>query len=172
MEDLYYEQIVEKEGEKKAGAVKMLIIVAAMFLLFTGLMRMNSVLMFAGVIVGLAGFYFVVPLMYVEFEYLYMSKELTVDRIFNKEKRRKAGNWSLESMEIIAPLGHEDLAYYLKQDGNKKNIHDFTSGVNPGAVFVIVLKDKDNTQIYFEPNDEILRAIRQQFPRQARYNIV
>ena len=101
-----------------------------------------------------------------EYEYLYISKELSVDRIYNKERRKKMGSWDLTNMEIMAPEGSG--ALWINKD-KKSVVKDFTSQTEGGQVYVIIMKDKDSTRIRFEPDSDILRAIKSQFPRQARY---
>ena len=167
MEEQYYEQIVEKNNEKNIAACRMGVVVLSIGLFAAGYVLMKGMLFLAGVVVALAGFMVVVPRFYVEYEYLYMSKELSVDRIFNKESRKKAGSWDLNSMVLMARQDSPELASYKDRQGGL--VLDFTSGEADRDVFVIVMNDQKNTMIRFEPNEAITKAIRQQFPRQAKY---
>ena len=168
VEELYFEQIVERESEGKAGVVRMIVMTLSLIFLAGALMTPFGFLFPLALATAFVGFYFVVPLMYVEYEYLYMSKELTVDKIFNKERRKRVGSWDLNNMEIMALAGSDDLRSYENRQINKKNDYDFTSLTEGKNVYVIYMNDKGGTRIAFEPNDEILKTIRSQFPRQAK----
>ena len=78
------------------------------------------------------------------------------------------GSWDLNNMEIMALAGSDDLRSYENRQINKKNDYDFTSLTEGKNVYVIYMNDNGGTRIAFEPNDEILKTIRSQFPRQAK----
>lgn len=166
MDELYVEQIVKKEENKFAGLVKAAVIAVVVILFLAGVMTMHSVLMLLGIVVGFAGFYFIFPRLSVEFEYLYVSKELTIDKIYNKETRKLAGEWNLTSMELFAPVNSSAFDEYRNRTGNTEL--DFTSGTNEEAKYAIVINDKKLTIIYIEPDDELKAAIKSQFPRQSK----
>ncbi len=166
MDEMYFEQIVEKNNEKNIAICRFAIVLGSIGLFAAGYFLMKGTLFLAGVVLALAGFMVIIPRFYVEYEYLYMSKELSVDKIYNKESRKKMGSYELTGMTVMAKEGSDELKYVENRQGV---VHDYTSGDNENGVYVIVMNDQKGTRIRFEPNEEILKAIRQQFPRQAKY---
>ena len=56
---------------------------------------------------------------YIEYEYLYLDKTFSVDKITNKSKRKKIAEYSLENMEVLAPIGSHHLDSYENRQGIK-----------------------------------------------------
>jgi len=166
MDELYVEQIVKREDNRLAGLIKAAVIAVVVLLFLAGVMTMHSVLMLVGIAIGFAAFYFIFPRLSVEFEYLYVSKELTIDRIYNKETRKTAGEWNLTSMELFAPVSSSAFDSYRNRKGN--TVLDFTSGTNEEGKYAIVINDKKLTILYIEPDEELKAAIKSQFPRQSK----
>ncbi len=165
MED-YYEQIIKCDNEKTMGIIRLVIGCITLALIATSYFLGLPTLFLLALAVLVVGFFVVLPMFNMEYEYLYISKELSVDRIYNKERRKKMGSWDLTNMEIMAPEGSD--ALWINKD-KKSVVKDYTSQTDGGQVYVIIMKDKDSTRIRFEPDSDILRAIKSQFPRQARY---
>ena len=90
----------------------------------------------------------------IEYEYLYCERELSVDKIMNKSKRKNAGKFEVERMEILAPMG----SYHLDEFKNKtyKEL-DFSSGTEnkPEKRYVLYYDGKD--KVVLEPNEEIIQ---------------
>ena len=51
-----------------------------------------------------------------EYEYLYLDKELSVDKIMAKSKRKRVGTYSLDRMEVFAPV----YSYHLDNFKNRQ----------------------------------------------------
>lgn len=165
MDDFYIEQVVKKKDSPLAGVVKAVWGALTFSLFAGGLLSGAALLLIIGLVVGMGGYYFVLPLLSVEYEYLYLTKELSVDKILNKEKRKKCGNWSLTNMEIMAREGSDELKGYEKRECTTYN---FTSGKPSDSRYVIILNDQRLTRIIFDPNEAMLKGIRDQFPRQVK----
>jgi hypothetical protein len=165
MED-YYEQIIKCDNEKTLALIRLAIGCVTLLLIAVSYFLGVPTLFLAALAVLIIGLFVVLPQFNMEYEYLYISKELSVDRIYNKERRKKMGSYDLTNMEIMAPEGSD--ALWINKDA-KSVVHDYTSQSKNGQVYVIIMKDKDSTRIRFEPDSDILRAIKSQFPRQARY---
>ena len=54
---------------------------------------------------GSGAAYFVFRNSEVEFEYLYVTNQLTIDWIYGKTKRKKAWEGSMDEIQIVAPTG-------------------------------------------------------------------
>ena len=164
MDDYYVEQLVKRIPGNKEMLIKAASIGLSAMLVISGLFLFGN-----GLVVGLgaiAGFmcYLLLPNLNVEFEYLYLEKELDVDRIYNMEKRKKAGEFPLEKLEIMAPLNSHSLDQY-----NSRIIktYDFTSKVADAKVFALIINDGGCKKVLIEPNDALLRAIKNHFPRKV-----
>lgn len=101
----------------------------------------------------------------VEYEYLYVSGQLSIDKIMGRAKRKKAWEASMEEIKVIAPSDSYVLKDY-RVSGSKKM--DFSSG-SPGAkTYTVIHQSGANaTEIIFEPNDKMLQCFRQTAPRKV-----
>lgn len=165
MDELYVEQIVKRKESPFAGAIKTAIVVVTIILFGLGIFMMNALMMLLGFAAGFAGFYLLLPRLNVEYEYLYVSKELSVDTIYNKESRKKSGEWNLTNMELFVPVDSPRFEEYKNRISG--NVLDFTSKEEGADKYVMIINDKKQTVIYLEPNEELVKAVRSQFPRQT-----
>lgn len=166
MDEAYFEQIVRREDDKNAGLWKSLYIILSALLLFAGTFGGMFLLLVPGLAVLFGGFFFLLPRLHQEYEYLYINKEFSVDCILNKESRKSMGTWNLNSMEIMAPLGSARLREYDKRECKAFN---FSSHVEKKGQYVIIINDSNWTRILIEPDEQMLKAISNQFPRKV-YN--
>ena len=90
----------EKTVQCDESAAGFLIVLAVIFFLLS----MLNALMWLGVAAAGIGAYFTSLNASVEFEYLYVDKEISVDKILNKTKRKKVEKFETERMEIFAPI--------------------------------------------------------------------
>lgn len=161
MNEAYYEIMVAR---KKSQALTMIKIV-------TAAMAVSSViLMFLGfawgiVLAAVLGVfsYIAGQKNSVEYEYLYVDKELQIDRILAKSKRKTMENLDLNELVILAPMRSHELDYY--RNGNYKKA-DYSSGeeTKEASRYMLIVKDK---QIIFEPTEELVKTIRMFAPRKV-----
>jgi len=101
----------------------------------------------------------------VEFEYLFVTNSLSIDRIYGRSKRKKAWEGSMEGIQIVAPTGSTEA-----RDHETKNMKllDFSSHV-PGAKTYTLISQSgaETTKIIFEPNDKLLQCMRMTAPRKV-----
>ena len=62
----------------------------------------------------------------VEFEYLYIGREITIDKIMGKSTRKRVGTYDISSMEIFAPYISHRLDAYKSRKVEEK---DYSIGV-------------------------------------------
>ena len=65
-----------------------------------------------------------------------MNGDIDVDKIMNRQKRKKAASYDLEELEIAAPTGSHELDSYLA--GGKLKLEDFTSGAENVKSWTII----------------------------------
>ncbi len=162
MSEVYVEWLVKRvstglDKVKRAACAIVLSLLAITFFL-TG----NIVIMILAIAVA-AGTYFVFLTTDVEFEYLYVDKELSVDKIFSKSRRRKGGKFEMDGVEIIAPMNSAKLDNFK----NKQcKVMDYSSGVAKNENR-FVMYYKGNVKVIFDPSKELMEAMRYGAPHKV-----
>ena len=110
------------------------------------------------------GAYFVYLNASIEYEYLYVDKEISIDKVLAKSRRKKAGSYSLEQMEIFAPLNSHRLDSYRNR---QLKTQDYSSGIaaQPEKRYMMIWNG--DTKIILEPNAEMVKAIQSVAPRKV-----
>lgn len=100
----------------------------------------------------------------VEYEYLYLDKEITIDKVMNKAKRKRVAVYEVDKMEIFAPINSHQLDSYKHRTA--KEI-DYSSGVanQPDRRFVFFYNGVE--KIIIEPNPELVKAVKTIAPRKV-----
>ena len=161
MNDTYVEWLIERKTPGYAGIVRIGIYAFAAVFFLAGLFMMIPFLFIPGIAVAAAG-YFLLPRLNVEFEYLYLQRSLSIDRIFSKEKRKKAAEYDLDKMEIFAEEGAWQFDQYKNM--TLKTL-DFTSGYPDRRRFVMVIREGgEGLKVLLEPDQKIVDAIKQIYP--------
>ena len=113
MSDSYVEWLVKAKQPAWAKILKVLLItltVLSCLVMFVFIIFL-PVALAAGV-----GAYFLNMYTDLEYEYLYLDKELSVDKIMAKSKRKRVGTYSLDRMEVFAPV----YSYHLDNFKNRQ----------------------------------------------------
>ena len=97
----------------------------------------------------------------IEYEYLYVDKEISIDKVLAKSRRKKAASYSLEQMEIFAPLNSHRLDSYKNRQ--MKTI-DYSSGIaaQPERRYMMIWNG--DTKLILEPNAEMVSKLREIYP--------
>lgn len=99
----------------------------------------------------------------VEFEYLYVEKTLSIDKILGKSKRKKAWEGKMDDIQVIAPTGSYALNDY--QSPGSKTL-DFSSQMSGAGTYTAIVRTGSETlRIIFEPDDKMIQCFRQTAPR-------
>lgn len=161
LNESYAECLVKKKTPGSSVIVKILlavgILLTAASILWIGLFGFLA-------FIGMCAFaYHMVQNMNVEFEYLLVDRTFSVDRIFSKTRRKKAAEYTLEDIQVIAPVTSGHIKEYEHQ---VKKVTDYTSG-DPGAVryAFIYTKSGAGEKVLFEPDEKMVRCFRQMAPR-------
>ena len=102
MTDMYSELLVKKETTGKDQAIKILIIALIVLTAAAGLL-ITPLAWVLTIGLGIAA-YFVLPLLDLEYEYVFVNGELDIDRIASKAKRKRMKSFDLAKMEMMAPV--------------------------------------------------------------------
>lgn len=159
MEDLYIEQIVEKEESKKDRIKKIIIVIIACVIsvllshpnLFGGPINASPLI----IVVAIAANYFFKRLN-IEYEYLYTNGILDIDCIYNKAKRKNIFSAKVSEFIVMAHINDtEHLSGY-----SALPIKNFSSGEIYGNTYMfITYYKKEKIKVIIEPNEKLLKGM-------------
>lgn len=162
MNEAYVEYLVSRKPNPLTKVLKVVSIALAVLLCAIGFMLVNFYFLIPAVALGLVA-YFLLPRLDVEFEYLYLDKEITIDKIFSKQTRKRAMVVDLNKMEFMAPLTSHEFDSYRAR---KVPVKDYSSKDPDAKPYGIAYHMGGNDMIVvIEPNAEMLKAIKTVFPR-------
>lgn len=161
MSDTYVECLVARKPSVILTFLKILLTMLTVVFVLFGLFNILGLLI--AVVAGV-GAYFATMNANIEYEYLYLEREITVDKVMAKSRRKKAGTFAVEQMEILAPIGSHRLDSYRNM--NTKTL-DYSSGTaaQPDRRYMMVYSG--GVKVILEPNEEMLRAIQSVAPRKV-----
>ncbi len=162
MSDIYVECLVKTES---STFVKLLRILLIMLTVVFGLLALAGVIV--ALIVAVAagvGAYFAHLNANIEYEYLYLDKELSVDKIMAQTRRKRVATYEVERMEIFAPIKSYHLDNYKNRTG-KETDYSIRREEQPDRRYVMFY---DGSQkVIFSPNEELVKALRNVSPRKV-----
>ena len=159
MNESYEEWIVAKKGKKTDVWIKGVCYGITAVLLFLGLSA-TPLLIAAGI--AAVACYFYLPNLELEYEYLYLNKELQIDKIMSKQKRKKVAEFELEKVEILAIENSIQLESYKGRNLKKR---DFSSGDKDAKRYVMIVGGSEMLWVYLEPSESMLKSMKSAFPR-------
>ena len=160
--ETYVECMVKKKANGLMSALKVLLIGIAVI---TGLLGFMGLIVFLIIaVVAGVGAYFVSLNANLEYEYLYVDKQLTVDKIMARTRRKKVETFDLERMEILAPIK----SWHLDDYKNRQlKVVDYSSGVEQQPDIRYSMIYNGEKRVIFEPNAEMVAAIKSIAPRKV-----
>ncbi|QUH27585.1 DUF6106 family protein [Vallitalea guaymasensis] len=164
MGDIFNEQLVEKSNSLKDNLIRVAIIIGAIVLI----MVCSMVPVLVGFLIPIAlviifGAVFLMRRLNVEFEYIFTSGDLDIDKIFNKNKRKKFISIDVRKIEIMAPVNSKDHASELS---NYEKVIDCSSGTNNNNTYAaMIVRNGKREKLILEPNEKMLKAIKKYIPR-------
>lgn len=163
MSETYVECLVKKKTSTVMLFLKMLTIVMAVVFILAGLGLIFWPALLAGVIMAVAA-YFIVMNADLEYEYLYLDKEITIDKVMAKAKRKRVTKYEIESMEILAPIKSWHLDEYKNR--TVKTV-DYSSGVEKQPDLRYAMYYDGGIKVILEPSMEMVKAIKNIAPRKV-----
>lgn len=161
MNETYVEWLVKRKTPAYMTFLKILFTVLAVFFVLVGLLLLPALLI--GIVCGVAA-YFITMNADLEYEYLYVDKELTVDKVMAKSRRKRVAVFSLDKMEIVAPVKSWHLDNYKNR--SDKAI-DYSSGEEKQPDKRFVFYYDGQKKVIFEPNEEMIKAMQTVAPRKV-----
>lgn len=167
MSDLYLEEMIKKQRTSKDNILRIGLMVLTALVVLLALMSWNMVIIVLGIAICVADI-FLFPRFSVEWEYQYVNGELDVDRILNKQRRKRMASYDIQSAELIAPAKSHRLDYY--HSGKKLKVVDYSS-CNPenerNVYAMLISKENELQEVLFEPSEKMLKDMRLKAPRKV-----
>lgn len=161
MSETYVECLVKKKTSPLLLLLKMVCIMLTVVLILVGFVFWPALI--AGVLFGVAS-YFLSMNSNLEYEYLYLDKEITIDKVMARTKRKRVAKYDLERMEILAPLR----SYHLDDYKNRTvKTCDYSSGEENQPDFRYAMYYDGSTKVILEPNMDMVKAIKNIAPRKV-----
>lgn len=157
-------QQVKRKQKKMTGVLRKLMVVFGVFFVLLGIM-ISQAFMLAGFL--LVALYFVFDVLSrKEYEYILDGKTLTIDVIYGKLYRKTAHIIDMTEMEVTAPNRHEAVAKYRKDGGGVRlPKFDYTSYEDDIPYYtMIVIEDREKKKLLLDLNQELLFALKKQYP--------
>lgn len=163
MNETYVEWLVKRKTPAYMKLLKILSIMLTVCFILLGMI--NMIAMVIGILLGV-GAYFVYLNCDLEYEYLYVDKELTIDKIMAKSKRKRVATYDMGKLEIMAPVKSWHLDNYKGRMEKEKGV-DYSSGEEkqPDGRYVFFYDGKQ--KVIIEPNMELVKAIQTIAPRKV-----
>ena len=138
-----------------------------LFAISSLLLGFGIVAMILAIVSGVA-YYFVSLNASIEFEYQYCDREITVDKVLNKSKRKNIGKYDVGRIEAMAP----SKSYHLDEYKNKTyKVLDFSArekNPQPDPTYTFYYDGKE--KIIFEPSKEFVEAVKNVAPRKVFFD--
>lgn len=163
MNETYVECLVKRETNVAIRFLKYLLYALTAIIGIFSLLT-NFLLGFIAAIALGVGAYFLNLNTDIEYEYLYVDREISIDRIMARSKRKKVATFDVEKMEILAPIN----SYHLDDYKNRQiKPTDYSSGVakQPDRRFVFFYEGQK--KVILEPSPEFVKAVYNVAPRKV-----
>lgn len=166
MSETYVECLVKKKDSAAMNILKWVLISITSFLAIVGFMGGAVLLLVIAIIPGILA-YIVSQKCDLEYEYLYLDREITIDKIVNQTRRKKVEVLEVNRMEIIAPINSHALDSYRNR--NLKTT-DYSVGEELQPDNRYVMYYNGNRRIILSPSAEMLKAIKTIEPRKVFFD--
>lgn len=162
MSDTYVECLVKKKQSMIAKILKGLLF--ALTVVFgVATLLFGFVPFVAAVICGVAA-YLINYFTDIEYEYLYLDRELVVDKVMAKSRRKRVATYSVDRMEILAPVK----SYHL--DGYKNRnvkVKDCSVGAVLQPDLRYAMYYEGGLKILLSPSEQLIKAVKNVAPRKV-----
>ena len=161
MSDTYVECLVKAKQPIWARFIKTFLIVLTVLFGIIGLIFIPA---FIVALVTGVGAYFLNLYTDLEYEYLYLDKELVVDKVMARSKRKRVASYSIDRMEVFAPIKSYHLDNYKNRQVKEK---DFSIGevLQPDLRYAMYYEGGE--KILLSPSEAMVKAMKNVAPRKV-----
>lgn len=161
MSESYVECLVKAKPSFVGKAGKVLLIVLTVILGLGGFVAFPLYL--AAIATGV-GAYFVNIFTDIEYEYLYLDKEIVIDKVMAKSRRKRVATYSLDRVEIFAPVR----SYRLDNYKNRQvKVKDYSIGEELKPDLRYVMYYEGGEKILLSPSEQMVKIMKNAAPRKV-----
>lgn len=161
MSDAYVECLVKAKTSVMGKLLKYLLIALTVFFVLIMMMMMNIIFFLLALAAGV-GAYFVNMFTDLEYEYLYLDKELTIDKVMAKTKRKRVAVYQLDKVEILAPVRSYHLDNFKNRTVKEK---DYSIGYEDKPDLRYVMYYEGGEKLILSPSPELIKVMKNVAPR-------
>lgn len=163
MNESYKELLVKKEQGVGQKALRVGCIIPTVILGFLTFVFSSIPLFIITVALGVLD-YFIYQWTDVEYEYLYLDKEISIDKIMAKTRRKKAATIEVGKIEIMAPVKSYQLDSYKNRE--VKTV-DYSAGKDLPDQKLYVLYYEGNQKYFLNLTEDFAKTIKGIIPRKV-----
>lgn len=166
MNESYKELLVKKDRGGKETALRVVSVIPTVLSVFLCFLTANMILFIIAIAFGVLD-YFVFQWTDIEFEYLYLDKEITVDKIFKKTRRKRVTVIDVNKVEVMAPEKSYQLDSYRHREAK---VTDLSAGHDlPGQPLYWVFYE-GNQKFLMNLTEDFVKPIKSVAPRKVYTN--
>ncbi|MDE5589876.1 MAG: hypothetical protein K2J60_12180 [Acetatifactor sp.] len=163
MSETYIECLVKAKSSMLGKFFKYLLFLLTAMLLVLMFLSMSMILFILAIVAGV-GAYFVGMYTDLEYEYLYLDKELTIDKVMGKSKRKRVAVYQLDRMEIFAPIKSYHLDNFRNRQTKDK---DYSIGYEEQPDLRYVMYYEGGERLILSPSPELVKIMKNAAPRKV-----
>lgn len=163
MNETYVECMVKRETKPLLKFFRYLLIALTVIVGLLGMASSSVVIFLFAILLGVGAYYMGMSIN-VEYEYLYVDREISIDKILNQTKRKKVAKYDVEKMEILAPVFSYKLDDYKNRKVKEK---DYSSGVEKQPDLRYAFFYEGQEKVILEPSPEFVKAVYNVAPRKV-----
>lgn len=161
MSDVYVECLVPAKASGLVKVLRVVLFILTVLFFFAMLLFPAAILL---VIASGVGFYFANLNSKLEYEYLYLDRELTVDKILSQTKRKRVAVYSIDRMEIFAPIN----SWHLDSFKNRNvKIVDYSVGQELQPDLRYAMYYEGGVKMILSPSEAMVKALKNVAPRKV-----
>lgn len=165
--ETYIEYLVKKKTTVKDMAIRYLCLFLIVLSVVVTVLLMYPPILVITVALWAIYRYLVYPFTDIEYEYLYVDRTLTVDKIMAKEKRKTVATYEIDRLEMLAPAD----SYRLNEFKNREmKTVDYSSGKENTEDIRYVMIYEGGLKIVLDLTKEFVKIIQNNSPRKVFFD--
>ena len=156
MNVVFKEQIVKRKPTIKDALIRACLIVVVVLVFLVTIVQFGAIGVLITAVVGFGANY-VMGFLSVEYEYAITDKELDIDAIYARSRRKRVFSASLSNVEVMAHVSDNAHEHTFSR---MQKLCDYTSATGNDNVYAFLLSYNGKyTKVLIEPNEKMLAAI-------------
>ena len=168
--DIFIEELVKRKRTPSDYLLAVGIVPLAIVLIFTVLGMLLPTSSYFGIIIiilavaAMYGAHYVIGLSNVEYEYSLANTYIDVDKITNKNKRKKLATASIRNLESFGTKNNPDFGKYIKNPDVTK-VYACRELAADDVFFIIYRQGEKKMMLIFTPSERIIEQITKRNPQ-------